>query len=207
MKIIFKDLNKEISDALIWDLARNFCLPAFYEFALRARNKSSAGTKLIKLHKYLVDNGYDLPSLAQIRVQPIKNLKIKASELTMIHPNVYDAPVRSLVSVFNSNKINKFIVQERVALKVGHIVKDINRNNLRFTNYESQLTNREMHAIKTSFLYLNWFLVNRTYKRPNVNIVRYLCSNDLLNVYLESGISGFISKIDAKKNHHFLRLN
>ena len=50
MKIIFKDLNKEISDALIWDLARNFCLPAFYEFALRARNKSSAGTKLIKLH-------------------------------------------------------------------------------------------------------------------------------------------------------------
>ena len=63
-----------------------------------------------------------------------------------------------------------------------------------------------MHAIKTSFLYLNWFLVNRTYKRPNVNIVRYLCSNDLLNVYLESGISGFISKIDAKKNHHFLRL-
>ena len=47
------------------------------------------------------------------------------------------------------------------------IVKDINRNNLRFTNYESQLTNREMHAIKTSFLYLNWFLVNRTYKKPS----------------------------------------
>ena len=42
--------------------------------------------------------------------------------------------------------------------------------------------------------------MNRTYKRPNVNIVRYLCSNDLLNVYLENGISGFISKIDKEKS-------
>jgi len=206
MKIIFKDLSKEISDALISDLARNLCIPAFYEFALRARKKKNLGTKLNKLHKYIIENGLELQSLAQIKNMPINKLKAKSSELTLIHPNVYEAPVRSLGSVFNSQKINTFIFQERAALKISHITKGLNKNNFRFTNYESKLTNREISSLKASFLFLNWLLIKRTYKRPNVNFIRYLCSNNMVNLYVNKGINGFVKGIGINKNNHFLKL-
>ena len=46
-KIIFKNLGKEISDAIIWDLAYNLCTPAFYEFAIRAKTKVFPKTRFI----------------------------------------------------------------------------------------------------------------------------------------------------------------
>lgn len=206
MKIIFKDLNGEISDALIKDLAYNLCIPAFYEFALRAKTKSSLNATLKSLHTHITNSGFDLPSYGLLISYSKNQLHTEASKLTLINPKVYEAPVRSLASVFNSQKINKLILEERISLNIGHISKFINFNNLRFTNHDSPLTKREMASLKASFLFLNWFLVKRTYYRPNVNSLRFLCSRTLLNIYKEKGIGEYMRKNKIESNKNFIKL-
>ena len=174
-KIIFKNLSKDVSDSLIWDLAYNFSSPAFYEYAIRAKTKVVPQKNLPKLHKHLSSAGISLPSMHVLKSQSINHLREEASKLTLVHPKIYDAPVRALTSVINSQKINKLLLQERLGLKIEHIVSDLNKKKFRFTNDESQLTSRELSALKASFLLLNWFYVKPTYLRPNVNSLSFIC--------------------------------
>ena len=220
MSLKIKNLTKELSDSLIWDLAYNLCVPAFYEYALRAKTKASAYNKLQNLHRHLTESGIDLPAYASLRSFSRSDLQKEASKLTMIHPKLYEAPVRALTSIFNSQKINKFILQERISLTIGHISKNITNNNLRFTNYDEKLTSREVARIKASVLFLNWFFVKKTFLRPNSNSLNFLCQQRLLSSFIEKGTPDFLKKLqvteyqnycnvvlaDKKSSLNFLRL-
>ena len=175
-KLIIKDINKEISDALIWEMAFLGCVPAFYEYALRAKTKTSPRSKLKKLYLTLKSSGAEFPEFAVIETMPkIKLLKL-AKELTLITPKLYKAPVRSLVSPLNSEKNNILLLQERLGFKIEHLVDDLNKKKFRFTDNDKKLSNRDFYEIKASLLFLNWFLIKPTYIRPNVNNITYTFS-------------------------------
>ncbi len=205
-KIIFKNLTKDISDSLIWDLAYNLCIPAFYEYAIRAKTKVIPKNNFSKLHKHLSSAGISLPSIHILKSQPINQLRKEASKLTLVHPKVYNAPVRALTSVFNSQKINKLLLQERLGLKIEHIVSDLNKKKFTFTNDESQLASRELSALKASFLFLNWFYVKPTYLRPNVNSLSFICLPRDVTEYNKGGASALIKKKSISKNQPFIKL-
>ena len=84
---MIKNISKEISDSLIWEMAYSGCVPAFYEYAYRAKSKLEPRSKLGKLYKSLKVSGIDLPELAAIVVLPKKDLLKRARELTLITPS------------------------------------------------------------------------------------------------------------------------
>lgn len=175
-KLIIKDIGKEVSDALIWQMAFLGCIPAFYEYAYRATKKAGPKSKLVNLHKSLVNSGVDIPLLTLVLALPKNELIRRSRELTMISPKLYKSPVRALISPLNSEKNNKLLAEERLGLKVEHIIDDINKSKFRFTNNEAKLLNRDYFELKASLLFLNWFLVKPTYIRPNIKNITYMFS-------------------------------
>jgi len=196
-KLIIKNINKEISDSLIWEMAYSGCVPAFYEYAYRAKSKLEPRSKLGKLHKSLKNSGIKLPELAAINSLPKIELLKCSRELTLITPKLYEAPLRALVSHLNSDKNNKLLIEERLGLKVGHVIDDLNKKRFRFTKNDEKLKNRDYYELKASILFLNWFLIKPTYIRPNVNNISYLFSPiDIKDSNLLSRAS-FLDKLGA----------
>ena len=160
-KLIIKNINQEISDALIWQMAYLGCVPAFYEYAYRATKKSGPKSKLASLHKSLLSSGMDIPLLTVIMSMPKNELLKRSRELTLISPKLYKSPVRALTTPLNSEKNNKMLIEERLGLKVEHIIDDINKKRFRYTKSEEKLSNRDYFELKASLLFLNWFLVKQ----------------------------------------------
>jgi hypothetical protein len=175
-KFIIKDIGKEISDALIWQMAFLGCVPAFYEYASRATRKAGPKSKLASLHKSLINSGVDIPLLAIILALPKNELVRRSRELTLITSKLYKSPVRALISPLNSEKNNKMLAEERLGLKIEHVIDDVNKSKFRFTNNEEKLINRDYFELKASLLFLNWFLVKPTYARPNIKNITYMFS-------------------------------
>lgn len=176
-KLIIKNINQEISDALIWQMAYLGCVPAFYEYAYRATKKSGPKSKLASLHKSLLSSGMDIPLLTVIMSMPKNELLKRSRELTLISPKLYKSPVRALTTPLNSEKNNKMLIEERLGLKVEHIIDDINKKRFRYTKSEEKLSNRDYFELKASLLFLNWFLVKPTYARPNIKNITYIFSS------------------------------
>lgn len=175
-KLIIKDIGKEISDALIWQMAFLGCVPAFYEYAYRATKKAGPKSKLPNLHKSLINSGVDIPLLHIIQALPKNKLLRRSRELTLVTSKLYKSPVRALISPLNSEKNNKMLAEERLGLKIEHIIDDINKSRFRFTKNEEKLINRDYFELKASLLFLNWFLVKPTYARPNIKNITYMFS-------------------------------
>lgn len=209
-KLIIKNISKEVSDSLIWEMAYSGCVPAFYEYAYRAKSKLEPRSKLGKLYKSFKVSGIDLPELAAIVVLPKTELLKRSRELTLITPKLYDTPLRALVSHLNSDKNNKLLIEERLGLKIGHVMDDFNKKRFRFTKNEEKLKNRDYYELKASMLFLNWFLIKPTYIRPHVNNVSYLFSPlDIKDSDLLSR-AAFLDKLGAVrklKGHEVSYLN
>ena len=114
-KLNFRNIEKHISDAIIYDMASNYCVPALYEYLRRIRSRinsqhTSKYKKMFRdikrLHANFSKTHKKFISLNHLLSLSSKEITIEAKKLTLITPKLYDAPVRALVSPVNSDYID-----------------------------------------------------------------------------------------------------
>lgn len=208
-KLIIKNIENQISDAVIFDLALNYCVPAFYEYLYReakVRRNSSGTIKARNMHKNLktlhskfnvTHNSF--PNFSFLLSMPLNKIREESLKLTLISPKLYDSPVRALVNPFNSRYINHSIISQKLGYLVGHIVDDVNKKKFRFED-EKKLNNRDFSQITASILYLNWFLTKPVYKRPIVGNMKYPFQPKFVNRFESITLKEFINQIDKGSN-------
>ena len=114
-KLIIRNIENDVSDATIFDLASNYCIPAFYEYLNReakVRRNSPTTLKAKNMHKNLKTLHQKLhathknfPHLTYLLSMPLNKIREESIKLTLISSRLYDSPVRALVNPFNSGKL------------------------------------------------------------------------------------------------------
>tara|TARA_X000000368_G_scaffold417235_1_gene413068 strand:- start:2123 stop:3121 length:999 start_codon:yes stop_codon:yes gene_type:complete len=208
-KLIIKNIENDISDAVIFDLASNYCIPGFYEYLKREANarRNSPNTKKAKdmhknlktLHSKFNTTHNSFPNLASLLSMPLNKIREESLKLTLISPRLYDSPVRALVNPFNSRYVNQSIISQKLGYLVGHIIDDINKKKFRFKD-ERKLNNRDFSQIIASILFLNWFLTKPVHKRPMVGNMKYTFPPRFVYRFDSISRKKFINQIDQGNN-------
>lgn len=200
-KLKIYNIEDQITDSTIFDLADNFCVPAFYEYLRRYRavntssKKADAMSKNIrKLHHKYSSTHKEFPLLPTVLSQSLSNISEESKKLTLISKRTYDAPIRSLVNPFNSAYLNKSLLSQSLGYKVAAIIDGVNSKRFRFNDHK-KLSTREYSQILASILYLNWFLTKPHYKRPMVGYMKFLFNPKIVSLYLKNKPNKFIDLI------------
>jgi len=206
-KLNFRNIEKHISDAIIYDMASNYCVPALYEYLRRIRSRinsqhTSKYKKMFRdikrLHANFSKTHKKFISLNHLLSLSSKEITIEAKKLTLITPKLYDAPVRALVSPVNSDYINKSFMSQRLGYRISHMTNDLNKGKFRFED-EIKLSNRQLYEIKASILFLNWFLVKPVYIRPVVGFMKYSFNSITVKNYTSMTTVAFLNLIGARQ--------
>lgn len=209
-KLKLKNIEKEISNSVIKDMAENLCLPAFYEYLRRYRAVSSFNAKqtskqkrmlrdLKRLHQKFTSTHRNFSTFYHFQTISMSEINEEAKKLTLISNKLYESPVRALVSPLNTWQVNNSFMKQKLGLKVGHIADDLNKNTFRFED-EEKLDKNQMMKIKASVLFLNWFLVKPVYIRPVVGFMKFTFNPKLVKDYESMRARRFLNFLGASKS-------
>tara|TARA_B100000674_G_scaffold498917_1_gene540385 strand:- start:1877 stop:2878 length:1002 start_codon:yes stop_codon:yes gene_type:complete len=206
-KLVLKNLEEEISDAIIYDMAINNCIPAFYEHLRRLRSRihaqhTSKYKKMLrdlkKLHNAISSTHKNFQSLNYFLASSTRDINKESRKLTLITPKLYEAPLRALITPINSDYINRSLMSQKIGYKIGHMVDDLNKSKFRFED-AIKLSNRQTYEIKASILYLNWFLVKPVYIRPVVGHMKYTFNSIMVKNYTSMSTVSFLNMFRARE--------